>query len=88
MPVCVALTPPPPAQGYSMRTATPFALRFTLWVRWNTSRPAWDDVYARELYNHTGPSSASPFRVLVCAARTLNVQYKRVPEYLSRYGTR
>merc|ERR1719272_1267408 len=45
--------------GYSMRTATPFALRFTLWVRWNTSRPAWDDVYARELYNHTGDTGAA-----------------------------
>eukprot|EP01050_Picozoa_sp_SAG11_P020898 SAG11_NODE_3610_length_2341_cov_7.356824_2_plen_159_part_00 len=45
--------------GYSMRTATPFPLRYTMWVRWNTSRPIWTEVVARELYNHTGDSGAA-----------------------------
>ena len=40
--------------GYSMRTDTPFPLRYTEWLRWNTTAPLWDEVYARELYNHTG----------------------------------
>lgn len=40
--------------GYSMRTAHPFPLRYTEWVRWNVTRPMWDAVVARELYNHTG----------------------------------
>jgi iduronate 2-sulfatase len=40
--------------GYSMRTATPFPLRYTMWVRWNETRPIWDEVFAEELYNHTG----------------------------------
>ena len=34
--------------------ATPFPLRYTMWVRWNETRPIWDEVFARELYNHTG----------------------------------
>ena len=41
-------------QGYSMRVATPFPLRYTEWVRWNVTRPDWSNVFARELYNHTG----------------------------------
>ena len=40
--------------GYSMRTQNPFQLRYTVWVRWNVTRPLWNEVYARELYNHTG----------------------------------
>lgn len=37
-----------------MRIAHPFPLRYTEWVRWNVTRPMWDVVVARELYNHTG----------------------------------
>ena len=40
--------------GYSLRTDTPFPLRFTMWVRWNVTRPLWDEVFAREFYNHSG----------------------------------
>ena len=45
--------------GYSMRTDTPFPLRYTEWVRWNGTRPIWDDVYAVELYNHSGDTGAA-----------------------------
>ena len=31
--------------GYSMRTDSPFPLRFTQWVRWNVTRPLWEEVY-------------------------------------------
>ena len=45
--------------GYSMRTDKPFPLRYTEWVRWNGTRPIWDDVYAVELYNHSGDTGAA-----------------------------
>lgn len=45
--------------GYSMRTDSPFPLRYTEWVRWNVTSPHWDQVYARELYNHTGDNGIS-----------------------------
>ena len=44
--------------GYSMRVESPFPLRYTEWLRWNGTRPYWDQVFARELYNHTGDTGA------------------------------
>jgi hypothetical protein len=40
--------------GYSMRADTPFPLRYTEWVRWSITEPILTEVFARELYNHTG----------------------------------
>ena len=37
-----------------MRADGSFPLRYTEWVRWNATSPFWDEVFARELYNHTG----------------------------------
>ena len=42
-----------------MRTDQPFQLRYTAWVRWNTSRPIWEQLFAVELYNHTGDTGAA-----------------------------
>ena len=42
-----------------MRTDMPFPLRYTEWVRWNASRPIWAEVFARELYNHTGDTGTA-----------------------------
>ena len=44
--------------GYSIRVESPFPLRYTEWLRWNGTRPYWDEIFARELYNHTGDTGA------------------------------
>ena len=50
--------------GYSLRTDSPFPLRFVLWLKWHptqahpTGEPDWNTVVGTELYNHSASDLA------------------------------